>query len=66
MENRHTDPWRFIIRFLIIFSVIEILEHVFGQVGQHRASSLHVTPSLTNLIGGAEDIQRHLTGYNAI
>ena len=39
------------------------LEMLMSGLGsrQHRASSLHVTPSLTNLIGGAEDIQRHLT-----
>ena len=37
------------------------LEMLMSGLGsrQHRASSLHVTPSLTNLIGGAEDIQRH-------
>ena len=42
--------------------VLLSLEMLMSGLGsrQHRASSLHVTLSLTNLIGGAEDIQRHL------
>ena len=41
--------------------VLLSLEMLMSGLGsrQHRASSLHVTLSLTNLIGGAEDIQRH-------